>query len=82
MAITEHRTCMELQNVYFFKGPKGRFRSVLGLNDGGGVPVLYVSDMEFPVPIAAKVLILGEGTSPLGNGALKSVNCGFVSVAR
>ena len=61
----------------------GRFLcSVRGLSDGGGVSVLNDSDMEFPVPIAASVLILGDGTSPLGNGALKSTNCGFVRVAK
>ena len=58
--------------------------SVLGLSDGGGVSVLKDDDdnMEFPVPIAASVLMLGEGTSPLGIGALKSTNDGLVKVAK
>ena len=84
-AITEPCTCTGEQGLYFFIGRMGTFLcSVLGLSDGGGVSVLKDDDedMEFPVPIAASVLMLGEGTSPLGIGALKSTNDGLVNVAK
>ena len=82
-AITEPCTCMGEQGLYFFISRMVTILcSVLGLSDGGGVSVLMDDNenMEFPVPIAASVLMLGEGTSPLG--ALKSTNDGLVNVAK